>query len=110
MATPLLLASISVTTTLDRVPPCEPRLWSLPLLEATRARQRAMEALARGDLEDARASILYAAPMVAEHGPALAAEADELEDALRQIEQSPARARKTLSSQVYRNRKGGKGP
>lgn len=95
---------------LERLPAHPEVAATAAKLEATRARQRAMEALARGDLEDARASILHAAPVVAEYGPALAAEADELEDVLRQIEQSPARARKTLSSQVYRNRKGGKGP
>lgn len=77
-------------------------------LEATRARQQAMEALFRGDLEQARELIQRAAPRVAEYGASLAEEAKELEEILQQIEHSPERTRKTLSSQVFRNRKGGK--
>jgi Ca-activated chloride channel family protein len=77
-------------------------------LEATRARQRAMEALADGDLEAARHALHRAAPMLASFGPALAAEAHELRLLLDEIETAPQRARKTLSSQVYRDRKGRK--
>ena len=77
-------------------------------LEATRARQQAMEALFRGDLEQAREFIQRAAPRVAEYGASLAEEAKELEEILQQIEHWPERTRKTLSSQVFRNRKGGK--
>lgn len=77
-------------------------------LEATRARQRAMEALTDGDLEAARHALHHAAPMLASFGPALAAETHELRLLLSEIETAPHRARKTLSSQVYRNRKGRK--
>ncbi|GIW35247.1 VWA domain-containing protein [Meiothermus sp.] len=77
-------------------------------LEATRARQQAMEALAQGDLWTARTSLLRATSRVAEHGPALATEAEELRLALLDLEASPTRTRKTLSSQVYRDRKGRK--
>lgn len=77
-------------------------------LEATRARQRAMDALAAGDLEAARHALHHAAPMLASFGPALAAEAHELRLLLDEIETAPQRARKTLSSQVYRDRKGRK--
>lgn len=47
-------------------------------------------------------------PFRLEHGASLAEEAKELEEILQQIEHSPERTRKTLSNQVYRNRKGGK--
>ncbi|ADH65285.1 hypothetical protein Mesil_3481 (plasmid) [Allomeiothermus silvanus DSM 9946] len=62
----------------------------------------------RAAAEAARTSLLRAAPSVAEHGPALAAEAEELRQALLDLETSPTRTRKTLSSQVYRDRKGRK--
>lgn len=93
---------------LERLPTHPEVAAMVAKLEATRARQQAMEALAQGDLEAARTSLLRAAPRVAEHGPALAAEAEELRQALLDLETSPTRTRKTLSSQVYRDRKGRK--
>ncbi len=77
-------------------------------LEATRARQRAMEALAKGDLEVARQALHHAAPMLASFGSALDAETQELRLLLEDLETAPLRARKALSSQVYRDRKGRK--
>lgn len=93
---------------LERLPTHPEVAAMVAKLEATRARQQAMEALAQGDLEAARTSLLQAAPRLAAYGPALAAEAEELRQALLGLETSPGRTRKSLSSQVYRNRKGGK--
>lgn len=77
-------------------------------LEATQARQMAMEALARGDIDAAKASIAAAMPAVAGHAQYLKKEQAELEGLLQEVDQAPAKARKTMSSQVYRNRKGSK--
>ncbi len=95
---------------LERLPTHPEVAAMLARLEATRARQQAMEAMSRGDFATARGEISRVAPLLAAYGPALSDEAEELQEILRDLETLPARTRKLLSSQVYRNRKGDKKP
>ncbi|UZX14696.1 VWA domain-containing protein [Thermus sp. PS18] len=90
---------------LDSLPEVEA---AMAKLKATWARQQAMEALYRGDFHTARSSLSATLPLLAPYQQLLETEGEELEALLEELDRSPARARKLLSSQVYRNRQGRK--
>ncbi|MDX2004634.1 MAG: VWA domain-containing protein [Meiothermus sp.] len=74
-------------------------------IEATRAREAAMAALANGDINSAREALAAAAPITANFCR-LHDETEELYGLLGEVGQAPDAARKRMSSQVFRNRKG----